>query len=112
MQQGFQNLRRLTDRLHLVAEHVNPWGRIPFASQVKRLADAVSRHETLIEGVDGLLNLAHGLPLDALASLAACAAAGLALALLESGQLVELPFSLLVESLLFCSGELGGLPPG
>ena len=111
-QHRFQRFGCTPDCLNLLAVHVDPWRGVIFPGNVQGLADAVSHHQTLVKDVHQLQNGPHLVPLDALASLAAFAAAGLALALLESGQLVELPFSLLVESLLFGSGELGGLPPG
>ena len=107
--QGFKYLSSFADRLNLVAKHVNPWRRVTFASQVKRLADAVSHHQTLVQVVHRLANWAHDVPLDALASLAAFAAADLALVSLEAEQSISFQLLGFVLGLLFGSGEFGRL---
>ena len=106
-QEGFQHLGSFADRLDLLAKHIDPrWG-VMFPGDIQGLTNAIGHHQAGIKDVHGRANLAHGLPLDALASLAACAAAGLALSLSRSEQAFTFPLGFFVDCLLFRSGELG-----
>jgi len=103
--QRFQCFGSFPDRLNLGAEHVNPRRSRLAASQVKGFADCMGCDQPVVELVHRFKELAHGVPPDALASLAAPAAAGMALAPSEAFALGFVPF---VDRLFFGSGELSG----
>ncbi len=104
----FQRFGSFPDGLYLALEHHHPRRRGFPARQVKGLAYALGSDQAIVQGVDGLDGFAHGVPLDALASLAGFAAfAGLALKLVK----VALAFGFVpfVGGLLLGSGEFGRL---
>lgn len=105
---AFQHLGSFPQRLNLGLVHLHPSRRAVPACEVKGLPDGLGRDQPLIEPVNGLEGFGHAVPLDALASLAAPAAAGLALMLLAE-QALTLGFIAFVGGLLLGSGEFGRL---
>jgi hypothetical protein len=104
----FQRFGSFPDGLYLALEHLHPRRRGFPARQVKGLAYALGSDQALIQRVEGLGCFGHGVPLDALASLAGFAAfAGVALTFCKEA--FAFGFVLLVLGLLFGSGEFGRL---
>lgn len=109
---ALDRFRSFAYRLNLATKHLHPRRRVAIARQIKGLSNGISGNQPIIERIHGAQKRAHAAPPDALASLAACAAAGVALGLSWPEQGPAFPLFPFIDGLFFRTGELGALDFG